>query len=196
MAFPFRTHCSELNDHELIILDVLLLGGCRLKLLQNDIFAEAFNLPYAHGLNDLELMSVLDHLCQNKWLRLDEDDSYYYMTSSGEAIWESERQPQWQYFVFDSFDPLDDENARFSILSPDLQTAENYLFHLQKEGQATQINHQTSSNYSLFDWLKFSTIYEITGLIKGYISIKPPNEPEHKWWRDVTDLQLFVESHT
>lgn len=96
-----RTHVTSLTDDELILFDVLFeFSGSPCKFLRKLHFGEIFNYR-AHSLDDDALDEALASLCERGLLRAFQLDGRPHcgMTSSGGALWEVERLPDWSRFA-------------------------------------------------------------------------------------------------
>lgn len=104
-----RTGISELTDSELLLLDIAALDGGLRSFFLREIFPMQYNYP-SHDLPDELLHETLDRF-EQKGIITGEDclnydsqpDRRIRLTSTGGALWESERLPDWSRFVTDSY---------------------------------------------------------------------------------------------
>ena len=103
-----RTCVSTLTDAELVLFDCLFDVYAGYRQLMHEGFSGFWNRP-SHGLDDLTLIQTLERF---EALGLLSSEPYYdvsgepdrlvHLTAVGGALWESERQPNWNRYLIDT----------------------------------------------------------------------------------------------
>jgi hypothetical protein len=103
--YPYRSHCSDISDEQLILLDFLFNIRAPIDVLQEEVFSSHLNVPYSHGFSNLELAATLNKLVANGQLFIQQQanysgkTSYYGLTEKGGDIWADERKPVWDLYI-------------------------------------------------------------------------------------------------
>lgn len=99
-----RTGITNLSDDELLLFDMLFDCSARPDQLSASAYAIHMNCDYTHSLNDRELSDALCSLLSRCLVRVvgnsaNSNAPTYSLTETGGALWELERQPNWNQYV-------------------------------------------------------------------------------------------------
>jgi hypothetical protein len=133
ISAPARTGGTSLTDDELFLFDALFDVKLPLYALRKEEFV-ALNLPYSHNLDPSELERTVRAFADAGWVRMTPHrrrpdlGPLIALTPAGGALWELERQPDWDRFCVDFSRP---EGSRgrwiLRIRSPLAAVAERFL---------------------------------------------------------------------
>ena len=137
-----RTNETDLSDDELIIFDVLFDGNVPINSLKSgEDFSLGFNCD-SHRLNSIELKQFIEKSVSNGNLQYSlgliphnstgNIITYVGLTEKGGSLWEKERKPIWENYIFDS---SSDENGywELSIFSPTLEIAKQIFEYCSRK---------------------------------------------------------------
>lgn len=188
-----RSKKTDLTDNELILFDAIFDGDCSFEMLTKDNIREYGHLPYAHDLDDDALQALLTELVDKGLLRTfvyayadDTDDTDYYgLTQKGGDLWEAERNPDWERYIY-TRQYFEDDLRIWAVESVSLNAAQNYL-QVAREGgfgAPDEVTLVRKPNHLFLPWKTFPLVFELYGEASEDLSFAMPL----KWWRTIPDL--------
>jgi hypothetical protein len=191
-----RAGVSDLNDAELLIFDFLFNKSCHSSLLYDDVFSSHANLPFGHGLTNVELDERI-----SKWLRLGLlkqrlGENSVSMSPKGGKLWAAERLPRWEYYCDDS-SHLEGDKSFLNVESPQLSTARSFCEYARRSGVYCFIDDEISirrfASRRLLSWKTFKPLFRCTALAEINFGCEMDWKVFNKgnFWRDVRELQKF-----
>ncbi len=208
-----RTNKTELSDDELIIFDVLFDCNAPVNALKKgEEFSWHFNYP-SHDLDEGELKDTIERFVSNGLMRLkltvfpknNQIVSFVGLTEKGGKLWEKERLPIWEKYVFDSSSDCKGF-WELSIFSLTLEAARDFLviaqecklYELMDPNDLKISELKGKDAEDLIPWKIFDKLYEIKSRLSERIGTEnsPETDWEHyqlksMWWRDVEELQML-----
>lgn len=213
MQLPIRTNVTGLKHDELLLLDFLFDKSCTQAHLTMDNYSVHMNCEYSHGLDDKELSEALASLCGRGLLHSQGqpicsigDQSYkleqlYTMTEAGGALWEKEREPQWERFVSTSKWQLGVNcrgMMRIIAISEDIgRLCMGTMFAAGQILPASRIRVRTLWDARLLPWKTFPRVHSIRCKISDNLAdeVLPKNWNFYNsgrcWWRDIEELNCL-----
>lgn len=193
MAKLKRTGETALSDDELVIFDALFDGDCSFSMLTKDNVREQGQLPYNHSLNDADLRESLNQLVENGLLRTFvyayaddmEDSQYFGLTKKGGQLWEQERQPNWERYIYvQQYE--EDDMLIWSVESASLAAAQGYMEVAKQAGLGApeDLTLVRKPNHQFLPWKNFPLIFELYGEATEELDANLPL----KWWRNIPEL--------
>ncbi|MEQ8673465.1 MAG: WbuC family cupin fold metalloprotein [Aggregatilineales bacterium] len=199
----YRTNVTELSTDELIILDTFFDDNCALSIgnLTRRYFRESNNVKYSHRFSDDEIQITLDKFVELGYLISQTSEQWgfsYKLTSQGGAVWESERDPDWNSFYREYTLSEDEVSTIESIASTSSELLHQFFvasIDCKRLTPNTQImdalTHQHVDDFIY--WKHFETLYELR-----YPFTQPRMYlfPEYRecfrqkqtWWRNTAEL--------
>ena len=194
----------------MILFDILFDGNLPIDtLIDGDDFVDSFNY-YPHSLNRDEFINTINVLIENGYLKCRIEDSIRSkriiitlgMTELGGNLWEKERLPIWDNFIFDLIDHKEDEGIQITLYSPSIDTIRSYI-EVSTECNLYELRHiikivenkMNGDYFCLIPWKHFTQIYEVVifmnqrGIKNHQTDVDWQYFAKHKyWWKDVNDL--------
>jgi hypothetical protein len=191
-----RTGVSDLSDSELLIFDFLFNKPCDSSLLHDDVFSIHANLPFGHGLTNIELDERI-----RKWLGLGllkqrREDKVISMSPKGGKLWSAERLPRWEYYCYDS-SYLEGHKSILNVESPRLSTAREFCENARRCRVYCFVDDEISirrfASRRLLWWKTFKPIFRCTAIAEINFSweVDWKGFNDGHYWRDVRELQKF-----
>lgn len=201
---PERTFETDLSEDELILLDGLFEIHGSIELLSAENFSEATELPYTHHLSRAELIQTIDALRSKHMVSVSqtmENEIVISLTEMGGAIWNRERQPDWQHYCRWGMKPEwdEDENEVWYayVHSPNLDLAHAFLETAIESGvfvdvQLDSIETKEYSHVKIIDWWVVDKVYVLEARCGSVDDDMPINwelyERRRKWWSNLMEL--------
>jgi hypothetical protein len=202
-----RTNATSLSDDELTLLDVMFDCGVPYHMLRQCMFMDYFNRE-PHNLDDVQLRNVIDRFCQQGILTSEsevvgnQNRVFFQLTGQGGALWESERTPIWEHYATDQYRGTRSGKTMISILA----VSENVLDTFWQFGtevgmwpnQRVRIRRRRLANRPLISWKTFPEIFAGVAILEGRDPLQIVDgtlfDARRSFWRDVLELQKFLES--
>lgn len=198
---PKRTSKTTLSEVELLILDFLALNGIAdISSLYDDNYLVHMNTQYSHGLDNSELVFLIDLMVNKKLISTHDtfgkNDIRYSISYLGGKLWEIERGPKWNRYCMDS---SDGNIISFYCLDVDIgkKFAETSLFSNLYLFSRNNLYLEKLNPGSLIYWKKFNCEF----VWRSNLELHDANLSEidwdlyrknRCWWRDIEELQLFL----
>jgi hypothetical protein len=191
--YPLRTGNAELSDNELLIFDFLWWIHVPRHFLYSDVYSIHMNVAYEHSMSNEEVEDTLQRLLERKLIanRVDSPDSFT-LTPAGGALWESERQPDWQTYVADH---ATHNEKRFACVVLDENIGRLFVAGMFAAGlivPTNQIKCRTIYKHWLTPWKRVPTAELVRVQTRGQEPFQFTNwdvyQSGRDWWRDISEL--------
>lgn len=191
--YPLRTGNTELSDNELLIFDFLWWIHVPRHFLYSDVYSIHMNVAYEHSMSNEEVDDTLQRLLERKLIanRVDSPDSFT-LTPAGGALWELERQPDWQTYVADHGSH---NEKRFACIVLDENIGRLFVAGMFAAGlivPTNQIKCRTIYKHWLTPWKRVPTAELVRVQTRGQEPFQFTNwdvyQSGRDWWRDISEL--------
>ena len=151
------------------------------------------NVAYEHSMSNEEVDDTLQRLLERKLIanRVDSPDSFT-LTPAGGALWESERQPDWQTYVADH---ATHNEKRFACVVLDENIGRLFVAGMFAAGlivPTNQIKCRTIYKHWLTPWKRVPTAELVRVQTRGQEPFQFTNwdvyQSGRDWWRDISEL--------
>jgi hypothetical protein len=204
----YRTHCSNLTDDELILLDILFDVRCSIAFLRREVFREQFNCD-SHNLDGSQLESAVERLIGEGILETSDHRSNetrsLQITPKGGRIWSEERAAIWELYGYETSKTLPNHREMVTFIGVSAECRDSFL-DLWPRANAKH-RAWVIEEYELIYWRRFHPVYvgvaiydnpteweidEYFEYVKQEEKRRQKMEQERRFWRFVKELQKFV----
>ncbi len=213
MGYPRRTGDTCLTDDELLLFDFMFDGSVTFRALRIEDYAIHMNTRYSHRLDDRELASALQSLCDRSLVVRTTEPIWsiehrefvqghrYTLSEQGGKLWEAERRPLWDRYVTDA--QSSDEGRAYGsvrITCADAAIAKlcaGAMFAAGMVVPRSQLRMRNLSGVRLLPWKTFDTLAVVRfRTINNWRGADGPVDWDvyaaaRCWWRTVAELDVL-----
>lgn len=202
-----RTGITELADDELLLFDALFACPWPVRALRQAEYGYHLCVDYSHGLDDATLKARIVDLADRGLIDVQIEDpaphrgwEYCGLTPAGGALWELEREPDWNKYCSDRQDAEGNyvfdaycEQAAVACMHA-YEAAGFVAFDLAKAACHRFEPGERRRAWPLISWKESSLDYSI--VVPGEYRVRQPHEVDMSaeyesrrwWWRIIGEL--------
>ena len=194
---PTRTGVTDLSDDELLLFDFLWWAYVPRRLLDSRHYAAQWNVGYTHSLNYEDLCTTLQQLLQRQLVQCKNDaPDLFTLTSKGAALWEMERQPDWERYVCEHGSH---NEQRLSLVALNETTGRRYIGAMFSAGLIVPTGHircRTIRDYWITPSKRCAVAQLLRVNIRGDEQMRYHDwkayESGRDWWRSIIELNTLA----